>query len=60
MAAQLQKHEIFDEIKIYLDTNREIPDTVDITLHLKEKDKGLFQTKVNVGDNQAELVSKSL
>ncbi|KAI9360885.1 surface antigen-domain-containing protein [Pilaira anomala] len=55
MAAQLQKHEIFDEIKIYLDTNREIPDTVDITLHLKEKDKGLFQTKVNVGDNQAEL-----
>ncbi|KAI9252039.1 surface antigen-domain-containing protein [Helicostylum pulchrum] len=55
MAAQLQKHEIFDEIKIYLDTNREIPDTVDITLHLKEKDRGLFQTKVNVGNNQAEL-----
>ncbi|KAI7901209.1 surface antigen-domain-containing protein [Cokeromyces recurvatus] len=55
IAAQLQKHEIFEEIKIYLDTNHDIPDTVDITLHLKEKDKGLFQTKVNMGNNQAEL-----
>lgn len=57
IAAQLQKHDIFDEIKIYLDTNHEIADTVDVTLHLKEKDKGLFETKVNVGNNQAELVS---
>jgi outer membrane protein assembly factor BamA len=56
IAAQLQKHDIFDEIKIYLDTNHDIIDTVDVTLHLKEKEKGLFQTKVNVGDNQAELV----
>ncbi|KAG2197401.1 hypothetical protein INT47_005654, partial [Mucor saturninus] len=55
IATQLQKHDIFDEIKIYLDTNHAIPDTVDVTLHLKEKEKGLFQTKVNVGDNQAEL-----
>ncbi|KAI9475656.1 MAG: surface antigen-domain-containing protein [Benjaminiella poitrasii] len=55
VAAQLQKHDIFEEIKIYLDTNHELPDTVDVTLHLKEKDKGLFQTKVNVGSNQAEL-----
>lgn len=58
IATQLQKHEIFDEIKIYLDTNRAIADTVDVTLHLKEKEKGLFQTKVNVGHNQAELVKK--
>lgn len=57
IAAQLQKHDIFDEIKIYLDTNHVIADTVDVTLHLKEKDKGLFETKVNVGNNQAELVS---
>lgn len=57
VAAQLQKHDIFDEIKIYLDTNHDIADTVDVTLHLKEKDKGLFETKVNVGNNQAELVS---
>lgn len=56
IAAQLQKHNIFDEIKIYLDTNHDIADTVDVTLHLKEKDKGLFETKVNVGNNQAELV----
>lgn len=55
IAAQLQKHDIFDEIKIYLDTNHDIADTVDVTLHLKEKDKGLFETKVNVGNNQAEL-----
>lgn len=60
IASQLQKHDIFDEIKIYLDTNHAIPDTVDVTLHLKEKEKGLFQTKVNVGDNQAELVKKEL
>lgn len=59
IATQLQKHEIFDEIKIYLDTNHDIADTVDVTLHLKEKEKGLFQTKVNVGDNQAELVSET-
>ena len=57
VAAQLQKHDIFDEIKIYLDTNHDVADTVDVTLHLKEKDKGLFETKVNVGNNQAELVS---
>lgn len=56
IAAQLQKHNIFDEIKIYLDTNHDIADTVDVTLHLKEKDKGLFETKINVGNNQAELV----
>jgi outer membrane protein insertion porin family len=56
IAGQLQKHDIFDEIKIYLDTNQQVADTVDVTLHLKEKDKGLFQTKVNVGNNQAELV----
>ncbi|CEP15494.1 hypothetical protein [Parasitella parasitica] len=55
IAAQLQKHDIFDEIKIYLDTNHDIADTVDVTLHLKEKDKGLFETKVNVGNHQAEL-----
>lgn len=56
IAAQLQKHDIFDEIKIYLDTNHQVADTVDVTLHLKEKEKGLFETKVNVGNNQAELV----
>lgn len=56
IASQLQKHDIFDEIKIYLDTNHTVKDTVDVTLHLKEKEKGLFQTKVNVGNNQAELV----
>ncbi|CAO3657114.1 unnamed protein product [Mucor hiemalis] len=55
IASQLQKHDIFDEIKIYLDTNHSVADTVDVTLHLKEKEKGLFQTKVNVGDNKAEL-----
>ncbi|KAI8642108.1 surface antigen-domain-containing protein [Parasitella parasitica] len=55
IAAQLQKHDIFDEIKIYLDTNHDIADTVDVTLHLKEKDKGLFETKLNIGNNQAEL-----
>ncbi|KAI8370128.1 surface antigen-domain-containing protein [Choanephora cucurbitarum] len=55
MANQLQKHDIFEEIKVYLDTNREVTDTVDVTLHLKEKDKGLFETNINVGNNQAEL-----
>lgn len=57
MASQLQNHDVFEEIKIYLDTNHQQPDTVDITLRLKEKEKGIFHTKVNVGDNQAELVS---
>ncbi|ORE11427.1 hypothetical protein BCV72DRAFT_106014 [Rhizopus microsporus var. microsporus] len=55
MASQLQNHDVFEEIKIYLDTNHQQPDTVDITLRLKEKEKGIFHTKVNVGDNQAEL-----
>ncbi|KAI8353329.1 surface antigen-domain-containing protein [Blakeslea trispora] len=55
MAHQLQKHDIFEEIKVYLDTNHKVTDTVDITLHLKEKDKGLFETNLNVGNNQAEL-----
>lgn len=57
VATQLQKHDIFEEIKIYLDTNHQVADTVDVTLHLKEKEKGSFQTKVNVGNNQAELVN---
>ncbi|RCH78828.1 hypothetical protein CU098_000796, partial [Rhizopus stolonifer] len=55
VASQLQNHDVFEEIKIYLDTNHETADTVDVTLHLKEKDKGLFQTNINVGNNQAEL-----
>ncbi|CAO3672795.1 unnamed protein product [Rhizopus stolonifer] len=55
IAAQLQKHDVFEEIKIYLDTNHQEPDTVNITVHLKEKEKAVFETKVNVGDNQAEL-----
>ena len=58
IASQLQRHDIFDEIKVYLDTNHSVADTVDVTLHLKEKEKGLFQTKVNVGDNKAELVKE--
>ncbi|KAI8981058.1 surface antigen-domain-containing protein [Pilobolus umbonatus] len=55
VAAQLQNHDIFDEIKIYVDTNRDIPDTVDVTLRLKEKEKGVHQTSIKVDDNKAEL-----
>ncbi|KAI8967612.1 surface antigen-domain-containing protein [Mycotypha africana] len=55
IADQLQKHDIFDEIKIYVDSNKDIADTVDVALHLKEKDRSVFQTTVNIGNNQAEL-----
>lgn len=55
-AAQLQKHDIFDEIKVYLDTNHKVNDTVDLTLHLKEKTKGVFSTNLSVGNNEADLV----
>ncbi|KAI9248615.1 surface antigen-domain-containing protein [Sporodiniella umbellata] len=52
---QMQKHDVFEEIKVYLNTHPNKPDTVNITVQLKEKDKGVLVTKVNVGDNQAEL-----
>lgn len=56
VASQLQKHDIFEDIKIFVDTDHATPDSVNIVLHLKEKEKGVFETKINVGDNQAELV----
>ncbi|KAG0783647.1 hypothetical protein G6F22_008600 [Rhizopus arrhizus] len=55
VASQLQKHDIFEDIKIFVDTDHATPDSVNIVLHLKEKEKGVFETKINMGDNQAEL-----
>lgn len=55
VATQLQKHDIYDEIKVYLDTNHKVKDSVDLTLHLKEKSKGVFSTNLSVGNNEADL-----
>ncbi|KAG0170103.1 hypothetical protein DFQ30_002867 [Apophysomyces sp. BC1015] len=55
VATKLQKHDIFDEIKVYLDSNHEVTDTVDVTIHLKEKQKSLLRTAFGVGENEATL-----
>ncbi|KAF7731562.1 hypothetical protein EC973_009326 [Apophysomyces ossiformis] len=55
VAVKLQKHDIFDEIKVYLDSNHGVTDTVDMTIHLKEKPKTLLKTAFGVSENEATL-----
>lgn len=57
LATNLDRHDIFEEIKVYLDTNQETKDTVDVTLLLKEKPRGLIKTAFVAGNNEVQFVS---
>ncbi|KAI9306932.1 surface antigen-domain-containing protein [Cunninghamella echinulata] len=52
IAARLDQHDIFEEIQVFLDTNKQNKDTVDVTIQLKEKPRGLIQTGVGLGNNE--------
>ncbi|KAI8149889.1 surface antigen-domain-containing protein [Fennellomyces sp. T-0311] len=54
-AAKLQRHDIFEEIKVYMDTSRANPDSVNVTFDLKEKTKGVYQTTLAVAENEANM-----
>ncbi|ORZ00916.1 surface antigen-domain-containing protein [Syncephalastrum racemosum] len=54
-AASLQRHDIFEEIKVYLQSSKTVPDTVDISLQLKEKPKASFATVLGVRENEANM-----
>ncbi|KAL0080046.1 surface antigen-domain-containing protein [Phycomyces blakesleeanus] len=53
VASKLDNLDIFDEIKVYLNTNPTVSDTVDVMIDLKEKPKGLYKTSIAVGDYEA-------
>ena len=55
-AAKLQRHDIFEEIKVYMDSSRSNPDSVHVTFDLKEKGKGVYQTTLVTGENEANMV----
>ncbi|KAI9494365.1 surface antigen-domain-containing protein [Zychaea mexicana] len=54
-AAKLQRHDIFEEIKVYMDSSRPNADSVHVTFDLKEKSKGVYQTTLAVGENEANM-----
>ncbi|KAG2219232.1 hypothetical protein INT45_004592 [Circinella minor] len=54
-AAKLQRHDIFEEIKVYMDSSRSNPDSVNVTFDLKEKGKGVYQTALVTGENEANM-----
>lgn len=56
VGVQLARQNIFQDIELYLDTSREGSDRVDMTVLLKEKEKGFLKSQVDVNHNQAELV----
>lgn len=56
-ASSLQRHDIFEEIKVYLQSSKTVPDTVDVSLQLKEKPKASFATVLGVGENEANMVT---
>lgn len=52
---QLQRTDVFKDVQLYVDTKTK--ETVDMTVVLKEKDKGFLKSNVITKDNQAELVN---
>ncbi|CAO3650484.1 unnamed protein product [Cunninghamella blakesleeana] len=52
IAARLNQHDIFEEIQVFLDNNKQNKDTVDVTIQLKEKPKALIQTGIGLGNNE--------
>lgn len=50
---QLQRTDVFKDVQLYVDTKTK--ETVDMTVVLKEKDKGFLKSNVITKDNQAEL-----
>ncbi|KAI9260483.1 surface antigen-domain-containing protein [Phascolomyces articulosus] len=54
-AAKLQRHDIFEEIKVYMDSSRTNPDAVNVTFELKEKGKAVYQTTLTTGENEADM-----
>ncbi|KAG1137042.1 hypothetical protein G6F37_011528 [Rhizopus arrhizus] len=55
VGVQLARQDIFQDIELYLDTSREGSDRVNMTVLLKEKEKGFLKSQVDVNHNQAEL-----
>ncbi|KAI8069541.1 surface antigen-domain-containing protein [Gongronella butleri] len=51
LANQLHRLDIFEEIRVYLDGQKEL----DVTLQLKEKPRGLIKTALGVGYNEVLL-----
>ncbi|KAI8098910.1 surface antigen-domain-containing protein [Halteromyces radiatus] len=60
IATKLDHHDVFDEIKVYLDTNQNLKDTVDVTIQLKEKSRGLVKTAFCTGDNEVHVIGSVL
>lgn len=54
-ANKLQRHDIFEEIKVYMTASG--ADAVNVTFDLKEKGKGVLETTLGVGENEANVVS---
>ncbi|SAM08648.1 hypothetical protein [Absidia glauca] len=60
LATNLDRHDIFEEIKVYLDTNQQTKDTVDVTLLLKEKPRGLIKTAFVAGNNEVQFIGSTV
>ncbi|ORX63138.1 hypothetical protein DM01DRAFT_1331212 [Hesseltinella vesiculosa] len=60
LADELNRLDIFEEIRVYLDTQKQHPDHIDVTLQLKEKPRALVKTAVNAGYNDILLSEVAL
>lgn len=57
-AKRLKRHDIFEDIKVFVNTSHVKPDTVDVTFELKEKGKGYLSTIVSAGENETNMVCR--
>ncbi|CAO3591966.1 unnamed protein product [Absidia cylindrospora] len=60
LATKLDRHDIFDQVKVYLDTNQKHKDTVDVTIQLDEKPRGLIKTAYGARENEIYVIGSAI